>query len=147
MPHASYRNYFLRSSGHDDGSHEWIWAKIVGSPLSLFPKSLKIRSSNSRKLDSGSPWGSPNINENSVCHSFCHSLIISSPVIGWCGSVWLSQLAQAWAPVLYSYGLYKCTAASLGIDKMKKLVKMMKQMKMIKLVIMSLRIVSGSLGN
>ena len=29
-------------------------------------------------------------------------------------------------PVLYSYGQYKCTAASLGIDKMKKLVKIMK---------------------
>ena len=50
-------------------------------------------------------------------------------------------------PVLYSNGQYKCTAASLGIDKMKKLVKMMKQVKMIKLVEMSLRSVSGSLGN
>ena len=49
--------------------------------------------------------------------------------------------------VLYSYGQYKCTAASLGIDKIKKLVKMMKQVKMIKLVVMSLRSVSGSLGN
>ena len=48
-------------------------------------------------------------------------------------------------PVLYSYGQYKCTAASLGIDKMKKLVKMMNQMTMIKLV--SLRSMSGSLGN
>ena len=37
-------------------------------------------------------------------------------------------------PVLYSYGQYKRTAASLGIDKMKKLVKMMIQMTMIKLV-------------
>ena len=41
-------------------------------------------------------------------------------------------------PVLYSYGQYKYTADSLGIDKMKKLVKMMKQVKMIKLVIMGL---------
>ena len=50
-------------------------------------------------------------------------------------------------PVLYSYGQYECTAASLGIDKMKKLVKMMKQEKMIKLVIMRLRSVSGSREN
>ena len=34
--------------------------------------------------------------------------------------------------VCYSYVLYKCTALSLGIDQMKKLVKMMKQVKMIK---------------
>ena len=46
--------------------------------------------------------------------------------------------------VLYSSGLYKCTAASLVIDKMKKLVILMK---MIKLVIRSLWSVSGSLGN
>ena len=43
--------------------------------------------------------------------------------------------------------VYKCTDASLVIDKMKKLVKLMNQVKMIKLVIMSLRSVSGSLGN
>ena len=43
--------------------------------------------------------------------------------------------------ILYSYEQYKCTVASLGIDKMKKLVKMMKQVKIIKLV--SLRSVSG----
>ena len=85
-------------------------------------------------------------------------------------SVWLSHLAQALAlighnkftlrtstearlapgfPVLYSYGKYKCTAASLEIVKKKKLVKMMKimkQVKTIKLVIISLRIVSESLG-
>ena len=76
-------------------------------------------------------------------------------MIGRPGSVWLSHLAQAWAYILCSYGLYKCTADSLGIDKMSKLVKMkkllkmmklMKKMKMIKLVMMSLRIVSGSLG-
>jgi hypothetical protein len=40
--------------------------------------------------------------------------------------------------VLYSYGQYKCTGASLGIDKIKKLVKIMKQVKMIKLALMSL---------
>ena len=44
-------------------------------------------------------------------------------------------------PVLYSYGQYKCTAVSLGIDKKKKLVKIMKQVKMIKLVIIRLRII------
>ena len=49
--------------------------------------------------------------------------------------------------VLYSYGQYKCTAASLGIDKMKKLAKMMKQVKMTKLMVMSLMSVSGSQGN
>ena len=43
--------------------------------------------------------------------------------------------------------VYRCTDASLVIDKMKKLVKLMNQVKMIKLVIMSLRSVSGSLGN
>ena len=37
--------------------------------------------------------------------------------------------------------MYKCTAASLGTDKLKK---MMKQVKMIKLVIMRLRSLSGS---
>ena len=41
---------------------------------------------------------------------------------------------------------YKCsTDASLGIDKIKKLVKLMNQVKMIQLVRMSLRSVSGSL--
>ena len=38
---------------------------------------------------------------------------------------------------------YHCTAASLGIDKTKKLVKMMKPGNMIKLVIMRLRKVPG----
>ena len=50
-------------------------------------------------------------------------------------------------PVLYSYGLYKCTATSLGINEMKKLANMIKQVKMIKLLIMRLRSVSGSLEN
>ena len=49
--------------------------------------------------------------------------------------------------VVYSYGQYKCTAASLGIDKIKKLVKMMEQVKMIKFLVMSLRSVPGSLRN
>jgi hypothetical protein len=39
-----------------------------------------------------------------------------------------------------------CKAASLGIDKLKKLVKMMKQVQMIKLVIMRLRSLLGSQG-
>ena len=46
-----------------------------------------------------------------------------------------------------SYKSDLCTAASLGINKMRKLVKMIKQMKMIKLVILSLRSVPGSHGN
>ena len=41
---------------------------------------------------------------------------------------------------MYSYVQSKCTAASLGFDKMKKLVKTMKRLKMIKLMIMRLRI-------
>ena len=47
-------------------------------------------------------------------------------------------------PHLYSYRQYKCTAASLGIAKMKKLVKMMKWVQLMKLSIMRLRTVSGS---
>ena len=46
-----------------------------------------------------------------------------------------------------SYQSDLCTAASLGINKMKKLVYMMKQLRMIKLVMISLRSASGSLGN
>ena len=62
------------------------------------------------------------------------SLIISvGPSLG-------SSFEELWTVQVY-------TAASLGIDKMKKLVKTRKQMKMIKLVIKSLRSVRGSLGN
>ena len=53
-------------------------------------------------------------------------------------------------PVLDNYGKYMGTAASLGIDEMKKLekmLKMMKQVKMMKLFIISWRSVSGSLAN
>ena len=49
-------------------------------------------------------------------------------------------------PDMYSCVQYMCTAASLGIDKLKKLVKMMKQVQMIKLVIMRLRSLPGSEG-
>ena len=38
----------------------------------------------------------------------------------------------------HKYGQYTCTAATLWIDKMKKLVKKMKQVKMINLLIMRL---------
>ena len=48
---------------------------------------------------------------------------------------------------MYSNGQFKCTAASLMIDQIKKLAKMMKQVKIINLVIMRLRSVSGSLEN
>ena len=50
-------------------------------------------------------------------------------------------------PVLYNYPQYKCTAASIGIDKMLKLLKLMKQVTMIKLLIMRLISVSVPLEN
>jgi hypothetical protein len=50
-------------------------------------------------------------------------------------------------PVLNNYGQYKCTAASLWIDKMKKLVKMMKEVTMIMLMIMRMGSLSGPLEN
>ena len=72
-----------------------------------------------------------------------------------CPELWLSLvklnllseplLRLGWHQVFMKfYGQYKCTAASLGIVKMKKLLKMMKQVKMIKQLTMRLRNVSVS---
>jgi hypothetical protein len=82
-----------------------------------------------------------------------------SPVIGRHGYLTWPKLGLSlvtinlrWYSVQF-WTVYKCTDASLVIAKMKKLAKLMNQVKlmnkvkMITLVIMSLRSVSGSLGN